>query len=90
LASTSSEDRWNVYALPAAISLGFLVLETGYLALRLPETRSWKPQQPSGGSQSHYTQAISSKGTVSDRLARLKALGFLHGLFLLSFSGVRP
>jgi hypothetical protein len=86
ISSTSSQDSWNVYALPAAISLVFLVVETIYLAVKLPETRGWKKvdDQSTTGS----TEKATAVESTQSRLDRLKAVGRLHGLFLLFFSGV--
>ena len=87
LASTDS-GSWNVFALPAAISLGLLVLETVFLAVRLPETRSWKgrptaSKEDRSGSEHHAEP-------INERLKRLNIIGWVHGIFLLFFSGVSP
>jgi hypothetical protein len=89
LTATSSQVNWNVYALPAAISLGFLVVETIYLAVKLPETRSWKKTENTSSGSEASKSSIPLEST-DNRLARLKAVGRLHGLFLLFFSGVSP
>lgn len=83
-----STDRWNVFALPAAISLGLLVVETLYLALKLPETRDWSEKQAEKG-VSDAKPITSVVDSVEARLRKLRAMGRLHGLFLLFFSGVR-
>ena len=83
----STDDSWNVYALPAAISLALLAVETVYLAAGLPETRGWKAETK--GNQASIDEAkVQPKEPATRRLARLRSLGRLHGLFLLFFSGV--
>ncbi|KAJ6598943.1 major facilitator superfamily domain-containing protein [Mycena vulgaris] len=79
----------NVYAVPAAITLVLLVLETLFLILALPETRG-KRMQPlaekaaTGASPSKPAR----KASVEQRMAILKTLRMLHFLFLGIFSGV--
>lgn len=77
---------WNIYATPAAISLLLLILEVAYLAAKLPETKGWRKTDPDAESKTYPTVTES----VEARLARLRAIGRLHGYFLLFFSGVRP
>lgn len=79
----AASDTWNVFALPAAISLGLLVIETLYLAVKLPETKGWQEKQ--------VQETVAAKPVVDNvgaRLRKLRAMGRLHGLFLLFFSGV--
>lgn len=78
----SNTTSWNVFAFPAAISLVLLVLETLYLLVKLPETRTWAKK---GIVQAKEPKA---KASVEDRLTRLKQLGRAHGMFLFFFSGV--
>ena len=85
----AAEDRWNVYALPAAISLVLLLAETLYLAIRLPETRHWRKTGDAVEQRTAEKGSKEVKESVDSRLARLRAAGRLHGLFLLFFSGVR-
>lgn len=76
---------WNVYAVPAAISLGLLVVETVYLAAALPETRPVKNEKVK--TEKPAEKAIAAKAdpvAVEERLASLRRL---HLLFLLIFSG---
>jgi hypothetical protein len=80
---TTSNDRWNIYATPALISLALLLTETVFLALKLPETKSEKPDNGKGDEG----QSL-SKVEVDYRLRKLRRVGNLHGLFLLFFSGV--
>lgn len=86
LPNTVPSADWNVFAVPAAISLGLLVIETLYLAARLPETRNWSEKQVEKGD----VKAAVPVDSVDARLRKLRAMGRLHGLFLLFFSGVRP
>ncbi|KAK8861595.1 hypothetical protein IAR55_002418 [Kwoniella newhampshirensis] len=85
----SSEDRLNIYALPATISLVLLFIETTFLAFRLPETRGYvkKEEAPDGTAMSGESEDRTSKQSVEDRLHKLAGIGRLHGLFLLFFSG---
>lgn len=87
LSSTSTkEDTLNIYAAPAAISLVLLLAETSFLAVRLPETKGW---QQDGETTINDTKSVGPPpGSVDERLTRLNAIGRLHGLFLLFFSGV--
>lgn len=77
---------WNVYAVPAAISLGLLVVETAYLALALPETRPEQPEPAKKDAEGEHksTSAAADPKNVEQRLASLRRL---HLLFLLIFSG---
>jgi hypothetical protein len=85
MAVSDADDRWNVYALPAAISFGLLLVETIYLAARLPETKAWTKTEP----EQKEGSPVVVKESVESRLGRLRTAGTLHGLFLLFFSGVR-
>jgi hypothetical protein len=85
--TSSTDDKWNVYALPAAISLGFLIVETIYLAVKLPETKGWKKAEDGVPGEKGGKAEVPVETTQS-RLKRLQAVGRLHGLFLLFFSGV--
>jgi hypothetical protein len=78
----SNTTTWNVFAFPAAISLVLLILETVYLLISLPETRTWK-KDANAGAKDGKTRA-----SVDERLKRLAQLGRAHGLFLFFFSGV--
>lgn len=82
----SSSDTWNVYATPAAISLGFLVTETLFLIARLPETKAWRKQDATPVTVSNAT--TSGKASTAVRLDRLRIIGWYHCAFLLFFSGV--
>ncbi|KAJ7180217.1 major facilitator superfamily domain-containing protein [Mycena crocata] len=83
--------EFNVYAVPATITLVLLVLETLFLIFALPETRGKrmkplpeKPQTTNGTSPSKPTR----KASVDQRVKILKTLRLLHFLFLGIFSGV--
>jgi hypothetical protein len=66
-----------------------LLVETLYLAGRLPETKDWQKSSPAEHKASGSTGEIAETlETVDSRLARLRVAGTLHGLFLLFFSGV--
>ncbi|ORY22496.1 major facilitator superfamily domain-containing protein [Naematelia encephala] len=80
--TSANDDKLNVYALPATISLILLAIETIYLAVRLPETKNLKSQAKSDDKVANI-----AKEPVSVRKARLDAIGRFHGLFLLFFSG---
>ena len=81
-------DTWNVYAAPAAISLVLLTAETLYLAASLPETKGWRAVGEASRGAEGGDAALVPKDSAEKRLARLSAIGRLHGLFLLFFSGV--
>jgi hypothetical protein len=76
-------EQWNIYAVPAGITLALLLIETAYLTLALPETISWrkKDDRPAG-------KEVSKRESAHIRRNRLNAAGKLHGAFLLLFSGV--
>jgi len=78
---------WNIYATPAAISIGFLVVETLMLIVKLPETRNWKKTAvtSAGGDK---RKAEVQRDSAESRLTRLKMIGWYHCAFLLFFSGV--
>ncbi len=88
LTSTVDEDKWNVYAAPAAIALVLLVAETVFLTFRLPETIGWQKEDHSGDDIVKKEAKPAMRETADKRIARLSAIGQLHGLFLLFFSGV--
>ncbi|WWC87903.1 uncharacterized protein L201_002803 [Kwoniella dendrophila CBS 6074] len=84
---TSPDNRLNVYALPATISLILLSFETLYLAIKLPETKGWQKSIDTSESKENDKQEKKIVLSVEERLRQLKVLGRLHGLFLLFFSG---
>lgn len=76
--------------MPAAISLGLLVLETLFLAVKLPETKGYKVEEVPN--TSFDQPSVPERNNVSERreqkMQRLKDITRLHGYFLLFFSGV--
>ncbi|ORX36509.1 major facilitator superfamily domain-containing protein [Kockovaella imperatae] len=82
--ASSSPTSWNVFALPAAISLVFLIVETLFLAARLPETKSWKKETSANAASESAPIPVEA---ADQRLKRLNTIGWLHGIFLLFFSG---
>ncbi|KAJ7129548.1 major facilitator superfamily domain-containing protein [Mycena epipterygia] len=79
----------NVYAVPAAITLVLLVLETLFLILALPETRGKRMQPPTEKAANGASPSKSArKASVDQRISILKTLRRLHFLFLGIFSGV--
>ena len=90
--AAASPAQWNIYALPAAISLVLLVVETLFLARRLPETRSWKAATNTDSNRKPSEKPVQVDGTetADERLKRLGTIGWIHGIFLLFFSGVGP
>ncbi|KAJ7929897.1 major facilitator superfamily domain-containing protein [Mycena leptocephala] len=79
----------NVYAVPAAITLVLLVLETLFLILALPETRGKRMVQPVEKPANGASPAKpAKKASVEQRIRILKSLRLLHFLFLGVFSGV--
>ncbi|TFK75807.1 MFS DHA1 sub-family [Pluteus cervinus] len=93
----------NVYAVPAILTLILLVAETIFLIMALPETRGkgaqFKTPTSNGHANGHTNGAANGKanGTsnpkqprvpVEHRIQLLKALQWVHFLFLGLFSGV--
>ncbi|KAJ6485174.1 major facilitator superfamily domain-containing protein [Mycena vitilis] len=79
----------NVYAVPAAITLVLLVMETLFLILALPETRGKRMKPPTEKPTNGASPAKAGpKASVEQRLKTLKTLRVLHFLFLGIFSGV--
>lgn len=74
----------NIYAVPAAITLVLLLIESVFLVIALPETRvvRFQTKQKAQGRQ----ETLSAP--VQLRLKLLKSLGHLHFLFLGIFAGV--
>ncbi|OCF75012.1 hypothetical protein I204_03860 [Kwoniella mangroviensis CBS 8886] len=86
--SSASGSGLNIYALPATISLVLLLVETLYLAVKLPETKGWKKSQDkSEEDEKKETKDSQTELTAEERLRKLSLVGRLHGLFLLFFSG---
>ena len=85
--------KWNVYAVPAAISLGLLVVETAYLGLALPETLPSAGEKHADGKEGVAGEGTGKEGSKSVEVdlektkKRLAGLRRLHLLFLLIFSG---
>ncbi|KAI5481006.1 hypothetical protein MNV49_006192 [Pseudohyphozyma bogoriensis] len=74
----------NGYALPAAVTLGLLVVETAYLAVALPETRWYKEGKEE---EKEEKKAGEVDRSLEERKERLKQLQKIHGWFLFFFSG---
>ncbi len=88
ISSASTTGEWNIYATPAAISLGFLVMETVYLIVKLPETRHWKKNGDRPSAVSAERKATAQRDSANERKDRLRKVGWFHCAFLLFFSGV--
>ncbi|KAI0771556.1 MFS general substrate transporter [Trametes elegans] len=95
---TASGIEFNVYAVPAALTVVLLTLETLFLVVALPETRG-RHAQPikekkaatngaANGKTNDSTHQTSRQATVPERIQMLKTLQQLHFLFLGIFSGV--
>jgi MFS family permease len=89
----------NIYAVPAAITLVLLVVETIFLAIALPETRrlvgtstSDEKNSTTGATKvgdTHGDRFLNLRGaTVENRITTLRSLSVSHFLFLSLFSGV--
>ncbi|GAA5930104.1 uncharacterized protein JCM15063_004718 [Sporobolomyces koalae] len=80
----------NSYAVPAAITLALLTVETLYLTARLPETKGWKlavtREEKSEPSHQQGTEETVPR-TVAERRERLGKLESIHFGFLFFFSG---
>ncbi|KAI0650744.1 MFS general substrate transporter [Trametes meyenii] len=98
---TASGIEFNVYAVPAALTVLLLTLETIFLIVALPETRGKRAAQATektatngaangkaNGEAKDATHQTSRQATVSERIQMLKTLQHLHFLFLGVFSGV--
>lgn len=96
--------EFNIYAVPALITLVLLVAETIFLIVSLPETRGTKASDHSAKHKKDDNAAAESnlkvdgssssngaappKATVEKRISTLKTLRRLHFQFLALFSGV--
>jgi len=88
----------NLYATPAILTLVFLLAETAFLVVFLPETRGKggpasagkqkSSNTPSNENGKHHGGPLKPKRTIEGRIAILKTLRKLHFYFLLLFSGV--
>ncbi|GAA6039215.1 hypothetical protein JCM8097_000473 [Rhodosporidiobolus ruineniae] len=78
----------NSYAVPAAITLVLLTVETIYLGACLPETRGWskKVDEPTASTATKPTSPPVSR-SPAERLARLRRLQFIHFAFLFFLAG---
>ncbi|GAA5820918.1 hypothetical protein JCM11251_001875 [Rhodosporidiobolus azoricus] len=80
--------KLNSYAVPAAITLVLLTLETIYLALCLPETRGWAKKVDEEPATIKNTAAVAPPSrTPAERVKRLRRLERVHFLFLFFFAG---
>ncbi|KAG0151440.1 hypothetical protein CROQUDRAFT_36809 [Cronartium quercuum f. sp. fusiforme G11] len=80
----------NIYAAPAAITLAFLLVETVYLFIALPETKQYSETQTRISSNATHHNQMSkptTHRTLQQRHERLKVLRKIHSLFLFFFSG---
>ncbi|KAJ3921509.1 major facilitator superfamily domain-containing protein [Lentinula edodes] len=84
--------EFNIYAVPAIITLILLSVETVFLIVALPETRGKgiKPVENKSKSNGKSTNGatIPKSKTIEQRIEILKSLRTLHLLFLGIFSGV--
>jgi hypothetical protein len=83
----------NIYATPAIITLVLLVIETGFLALALPETRSKRESHSKPKADLKSVPSVTGAKTIPvvsrlRRLAILKRANKLHFAFLMAFSGM--
>jgi MFS family permease len=74
----------NGYAVPAAMTLLLLTIETAFLALYLPETRWWKDGEAVEEEETKVDLVVRTK---EQREVRLGELQTLHLGFLFFFSG---
>lgn len=78
----------NSFAVPAAITLALLAIETLYLAVCLPETKGW-PRDVSS-KEAEKTRDQGARKTIQQRRETLGRLEWVHFGFLFFFSGERP
>jgi MFS family permease len=77
----------NVYALPAAITLFLLIVETLYIAFALPETRHARRAASQPETHRRPEKSIKAIQSVEKREKNLQKLRRLHFYFLFFFSG---
>lgn len=82
----NSTTELNIYAFPALIALGLLLVETGSLYWLLPETKGWKVESTGEGADMAKEEVVVVVNEV-ERAKLLRRLGTLHGVFLFFFSG---
>uniref|UniRef100_D8PPJ3 Major facilitator superfamily (MFS) profile domain-containing protein n=1 Tax=Schizophyllum commune (strain H4-8 / FGSC 9210) TaxID=578458 RepID=D8PPJ3_SCHCM len=84
----------NIYAVPAALTLVLLLVETAFIYVALPETRGkgLAVETPAGKGKTATGKSTTTptrpKTTVEHRLSTLARLRRQHFLFLCLFSGV--
>jgi len=81
----------NIYAVPAAISLLLLIVETVFLLVALPETRNLRPNYQADRILAKGNQPPAkdlSRIGQQKRLSLLNTLRRSHFLFLSVFSGI--
>ncbi|KAI6047419.1 major facilitator superfamily domain-containing protein, partial [Pisolithus marmoratus] len=81
----------NIYAVPAAVTIALLVIETGFLLLCLPETRGLRlnaARKPIADQSFPNSKECLSQPASEKRLALLKGLRRFHFFFLSIFSGM--
>jgi hypothetical protein len=81
--------RLNSYAVPAAMTVALLAVETIYLAVCLPETRGWVKQAEAEDEKTAKASPAPSVvvRTPEQRVARLHQLERIHLAFLFFFAG---
>jgi len=77
--------KLNSYAVPAAITLGLLAIETVYLGGYLPETKGWKKAEEE--EEAKKGEVETKMRSLEDRKERLRKLEWIHFGFLFFFSG---
>jgi len=77
--------KLNSYAVPAAITLGLLAIETVYLGVYLPETKGWKKGEEE--EEAKKGEVETKMRSLKDRKERLRKLEWIHFGFLFFFSG---
>ncbi|GAA5863672.1 hypothetical protein JCM8547_003688 [Rhodosporidiobolus lusitaniae] len=89
LPGVPAEIKLNSYAVPAAITLALLTVETIYLALCLPETKGWakKAEEPTSTTEPKKPVAPATPRTPEQRLRQLAKLQRIHFAFLFFFAG---
>ncbi|KAM0755834.1 MFS general substrate transporter [Meredithblackwellia eburnea MCA 4105] len=81
------EVQLNSYAVPAAMTLALLTIETLYLFVALPETRWYKEGKNEQATDKTTAKVTDRPRTYAERLERLRQLQWIHLWFLYFFSG---
>ncbi|KAJ2524252.1 hypothetical protein GGI11_000951 [Coemansia sp. RSA 2049] len=86
--SAASVLEYAPFAMAAVFSLALLVVECGYLFVRLPETLHYVARSTSGGNARQKAAAAAAPAAPNSPHALLRRLNYLHFAYLFFFSGM--